>query len=46
MSNDGKGAGVAFLAFHKGSNWNNPPGVTATPIIYAAINTQAVERRL
>ena len=41
LSSDGKGAGVAFLAFHKGSNWNNPPGVTATPIIYAAINTQA-----
>jgi hypothetical protein len=39
LSSDGTGAGVAFLAFHKGSNWNQPPGA-ATPIIYAAINTQ------
>ena len=40
LSNDGTGAGVAFLAFHKGSNWNQPPN-SPTSIIYAAINTKA-----
>ncbi|SFV17701.1 hypothetical protein SAMN05216552_10716 [Pseudoduganella namucuonensis] len=40
LSSDGTGAGVAFLAFHKGSNWNKPPG-SPTSIIYAAVNTQA-----
>ena len=39
LSNDDTGGGVAFLAFHKGSNWNKPAG-SPTSIIYAAVNTQ------
>ncbi|MGZ3306377.1 MAG: hypothetical protein ACXU8U_11005 [Asticcacaulis sp.] len=33
LSNDDDGAGVAFLAVHKGSNWNKPPG-SPTAIIW------------
>lgn len=40
LSNDDLGAGVAFIAFHKGSGWNNPAN-TATPILYAGVNTKA-----
>jgi hypothetical protein len=39
LSSDDTGGGIAFLAFHKGSNWNKPPG-SPTSIIYAAVNTQ------
>ena len=37
LSSDGKGAGVPFLAFYTKSGQAN----AATPVIYAAINTQA-----
>ncbi|CAN7332846.1 hypothetical protein LJR289_001799 [Pseudoduganella sp. LjRoot289] len=40
LSNDGSGGGVAFVVFHKGSNWNQPAG-SPTSIIYAAVNTKA-----
>lgn len=40
LSNDGTGGGVAFVAFHKGSNQNKPAG-SPTTILYAAVNTQA-----
>ena len=37
LTSDGTGAGVAFIAFHKGSGTNG----NGTPIIYAGVNTQS-----
>ena len=40
LSNDDSGGGVAFVAFHKDSNANQPAG-SPTAVIYAAVNTLA-----